>query len=271
MRLTRDITGVAATQHALVASWQLRAMGMRTWEIDRLRDGPHWDGLTKRVLALRGVPWDDDRRLMAAVLDASPGATIAGATALARWGAPGFRLEPIQVVRHRGVSRRTSPLAKIHEVVDLLPQQIKVVNGIPVSSPSLAICHIAATEHPKRVERALEWLIRERLVDGGVFRRTVDEYTGRGRSGSALLHELDDARGPGYVPYGSGNEMRFAEILERDGQRPMRRQASIIDGEEWTGRADFRDDDLPLVVEVQSEKYHSLLLDAAEDERRRQA
>jgi very-short-patch-repair endonuclease len=49
----------------------------------------------------------------------------------------------------------------------------------------------------------------------------------------------------------------------------FRRQIDIGD-EEWSGRVDFLADDLPLVVEVLSELYHSSLTDRAADEARRQ-
>ena len=51
----------------------------------------------------------------------------------------------------------------------------------------------------------------------------------------------------------------------RAGLPEMRRQ--VDSGEErWVGRVDFRASDLPLIVEVQSETYHSALTDAADDE-----
>jgi very-short-patch-repair endonuclease len=269
MRYDHLINDLAERQHALVASWQLSAHGLRRRDQDRLADGRRWFWLTDRVLARCGVPRTDDRRLMAAVLDASPGAAVAATTGAAMWGLAGYRTDPVEVVRHRGISRRTSPIARVHEVVDLLPHHIKVMRGIPVVSPARVICELTATQHPKRVERNLEWLIREGVLDGGTFRRTVRDLAGRGRKGSPIMRELDAPRGPGYRPHDSGTEMRFAEILERDGQRPMRRQVDVIVEEEWTGRVDFVDDELPLVVEVQSEKYHSLLLDTAADAARR--
>ena len=47
----------------------------------------------------------------------------------------------------------------------------------------------------------------------------------------------------------------------------LRRQ--VDSGEsEWTGRVDFRHEVLPLIVEVQSERYHSALVDRLADRRR---
>ena len=72
----------------------------------------------------------------------------------------------------------------------------------------------------------------------------------------------------GYVPPASSLERRFEEILARRGMPPMRRQVDL--GEEvWCGRVDFVDPHVPLVVEVQSERYHSSLVDRAADAVRR--
>jgi very-short-patch-repair endonuclease len=78
------------------------------------------------------------------------------------------------------------------------------------------------------------------------------------------MRELDSARGPAYVPPASGLERRFIEINDE----PMERQVDCGD-EEWCGRVDFRHSLLPLVVEVQSEKYHTSLVDRAADAARR--
>ena len=48
-----------------------------------------------------------------------------------------------------------------------------------------------------------------------------------------------------------------------------RRQVDLGSEERWCGRVDFVRDDLALVVEVQSERYHSALTDQAHDAARR--
>lgn len=48
----------------------------------------------------------------------------------------------------------------------------------------------------------------------------------------------------------------------------FRRQVNVGD-EEWSGRVDFLADDLPLIVEILSERYHTSLTDRTLDEARR--
>jgi very-short-patch-repair endonuclease len=205
---------------------------------------------------------------MGAVLDASPGAVVSHPTAAHLWGAPGWRADPIHVERHRGVSRRRSGLARVHEVTDLLPQHVRLIDGIPVTSPARTIFDLAGMVHPARVERLLDWCWAERLVDGRTLHRTLDELAERGRPGIATMRELLESRGPGYVPPASGLERRFADIVDTPLLPPMRRQVDLGEAT-WTGRVDFAAERVPLVVEVQSERYHTALVDQAADAARR--
>ena len=210
-----------------------------------------------------GAPATDRRELLIGVFDTEPGSAVADVSAAWIWGAPGFRPTPVQVARPAGASRRPSQLAIVHEVHDLHPSQIKVLDGIPVVSPSRVVCELAGSQ-PHRAERVLDRFWSERLLDGATFRRTVEQLKDRGRQGSTLFRELDAARGPGYIPPASSLERRFMEIC----QWPMRRQVDS-GGEEWCGRVDFRDSQLPLLVEIQSERYHSALVDQVADAARR--
>jgi very-short-patch-repair endonuclease len=264
MRLDSVIHELASQQHSLVAIWQLQALGLSGQELLRMRRGDRWRPLTRRVLALVGGVDTDDRLDMAAVLDASPGAVISHGAAARRWGAPGFDRSTLHVTRHRGVSRRRSPLATVHEVIDLLPTHVKVMRGVPLTSPARTAFDLAGSLHPGRAERLLDWLWNERLLDGRTLDRTITELAARGRRGSALMRELAAERGPDYVPPASGLEDRFLQLLRRAGMASMRRQVDCGD-DEWAGRVDFRDHELPLVAEIHSEKHHTALVDRAAD------
>ena len=271
MWLDENLVRMAEEQHGVLAIWQLRALGASHDDVYDLRRSVDWVARTKRVLIRAGSPDTQDQRWMAAVLDASPGAVLGGRTGAAFWGVPGYRAEPIEVLRPRGISRRRSGLAVVHEVLDLDPSQIKVVRNIPVASPARVVWDIAAvTRNAERVARALDWLWSHRLLDGRAFHQSVEQLAGRGRTGSTLIRDLDAQRGEDYVPPASGLEARFAQIVEHDGLQAMRRQVDSGD-EAWCGRVDFRAIDLPLIVEVQSELFHAALVDRVADARRRAA
>jgi very-short-patch-repair endonuclease len=72
------------------------------------------------------------------------------------------------------------------------------------------------------------------------------------------------------VPPASGLESRFAQIVADFDLGRFRCQVDLGDDEVWCGRVDFVGEEWPLVVEVQSELYHSSLTDREADARRRQ-
>jgi very-short-patch-repair endonuclease len=132
------------------------------------------------------------------------------------------------------------------------------------SAPSVRSSTSAAPS-TRAAARTLDDLWRRRLLSGGSVAAMVDELGIQGRGGLRLARQLLDERGDDYVPPASNLESRFAEIVGRAGLPEMRRQVDS-GGDRWVGRVDFRANDLPLVVEVQSETYHSALTDVRDDE-----
>jgi very-short-patch-repair endonuclease len=119
-----------------------------------------------------------------------------------------------------------------------------------------------------RLERAIDAAWSDRLVSHATL-SAVDRLMSRqGRRGLVRFRELVEERGPGFVPPASNLESRFAQVLRDHGRPPMRRQVDTGTDERWIGRVDFRALDCPLIVEVQSERFHRGLL-VEEDDRRR--
>ena len=136
-------------------------------------------------------------------------------------------------------------------------------------SPELVILQLCDVVHPKRAERALDNAWRMRLLSGRSVRALLDGWGRRGRNGTALLRELMEARPDDYRPPDSNLESRALDVLRAAGLGAFRRQVDS-GGDRWTGRVDLRHVDLPLVVEVQSETFHSSFLDVDADRARRE-
>ncbi|HEX6420067.1 MAG TPA: hypothetical protein VFZ77_16320 [Acidimicrobiales bacterium] len=255
---------LAQERHGLVLVQDARAAGVSVEELRHLVRTRRIERVTRRVLRSPGAPRTDLQAVMAAVLDAAPGAFACGRTAAALWEVPGYRLSPVHVVRGRGVTGRRSSLATLHEVKSLLPHHVTVLRQIPVVRPERMILDLCATEHPGRVTRALDDAWRRRLLSGRSLRRLLDDTAIQGRNGIRPLRALLEERGDDYVPPASNLERRFASILAEAVLPAMRRQVDA-GGDTWVGRVDFRDEHLPLVIEVQSERFHSALTDRAGD------
>jgi very-short-patch-repair endonuclease len=142
-----------------------------------------------------------------------------------------------------------------------------VLDGIPIVRPELLILHLCATEHPARAERALDNAWSMRLLSGRSLIACVAQVGASGRNGTALLRELIERRGENYIPPASNLERRAIDVLEPLGVE-FRRQVDL-GGDHWDGRVDLVADRAPVIVEVQSERFHTALLDRESDAIRR--
>lgn len=267
MDLDERLCELAEQQHGFVRVDQARALGL-TWEAQRHRvDRGDWEQVGPRLLRRTGAPWSRACPLVRAVLDAGPGAVLSHTTAAAWWGM-GFDLRPIHVTRPRGATSAPARFAdRLHQVLDLTGDQVTVLDGVPIARPERVALELFGLVHPDRAARAVEVGWSRRLYDGSVLRQIHEQLADRGRKGTVAMREFLEQRPPGWVPPASALEARVAQILRDACLGRWRRQVDL-GGDRWCGRVDLLHESLPLVVEVQSERYHAALLDREHDARR---
>jgi very-short-patch-repair endonuclease len=270
MSVDDELHRLSAAQHGFVTRADARVAGLSAEALrHRIRRGD-WVPYGRRVLHRSGTPWTRASPLMRAVLDAGPGAVVSHTTAAAWWGLPGFDLLTIHITRPRGTTSAPAAFGDhVHEVLDLSTDQITVLDGVPIVRPERAVFELCATTHPQRAERALDTGWSKALYSGVSLRRIHRELACRGRGGTVVMRELLRARGPGWIPPASNLEARFETITRDALLGTWRRQVDLGDDAHWCGRVDFVSSTLPLIVEVQSERYHSALIDQAHDAVRR--
>jgi hypothetical protein len=246
-------------QHGLVTTDQLAEAGVLL--SDQLAP------LSGRVLRLRGAPETTTQRVLAAILDAGPGAALSHSSALAWWLVPGFDLRTLHISVPRARSR---PIAGgvLHHV-DVPDRHVKIRDSVPVVTPTRALFDLAGMDGmpPKRVERAIDNAWSLHLVSGRTLRRMLREVGAKGRPGIGTMRELLKDRGLDYIPPASGLEGRVVEVLKGRGVT-LRRQVDTGDDETWIARVDFADTELPFRLEVQSERFHASLVDTRADRER---
>jgi very-short-patch-repair endonuclease len=260
---------LAAQQHGLVTIEQTVEHGWSSQGRWQLGDGRRWERVKPRVLRLVGTPATVSQRLLAEVLDAGPGAALAEATASAWWKIPGNLLDPIQVVSSRGHVNRPARGSSRHEPVLLPAHHTVVLEGIPVEVPARALFDVAGSRRGgaklpwwiDRMARMVDTAWSMRLVSGTTLHAMLDELAQRGRPGIRVMRAVLADRPVDYVPPASGLESRLVQILRDAGLPELRRQVEVGDGTSWIGRVDFRAPDVPLIVEVQSERFHTSLID----------
>jgi very-short-patch-repair endonuclease len=262
-------TTLAESQHGVVARRQLRDAGLSPGAIRALERSPHWAVVTSEVFRRVGAPRSPEQLVTVAVLDAGPGAVLTDLSGAAWWGLTGCSLEPVHALRCGAPSRRVSELAVVTRVRRLPSRWTTELRGVPVVRPELLALRLFAVCREERAERLVERMWSMRLLSGGSIAIFLDDLGERGRNGTRGLRDYLAARGPGYTPPASGLEARAMQLF-RDVGVDLRRQVDS-GGELWVGRVDFRHPTLPLIVEIQSEAYHSALLDREADRRRREA
>jgi very-short-patch-repair endonuclease len=126
---------------------------------------------------------------------------------------------------------------------------------------------LAGSLPPGRFERALDNALAYKLTTLAEVRDVAAQLCRRGRTGSRLMRELLAARGADFRPVESGLEaLLLAALL--DGGLPEPDRQVDLGGAGWVGRVDLYYRDARLVVEVDSERHHTAVLDAAADGRR---
>ncbi len=260
--LRRQLYELTGRQHGLASLEQARAIGYTAAGARSLKRSAEFDALTNDVVRHRAAPRTDAQRLMAAVLDAGGDAAISHMTAASWWGLEGCTRWPVTLTTTRSSQARTT-LAVTHEVRSLPPTWSVRHEGIPIVRPELLALQLFAICGRRRATRLVDRLWSERLLSGRSIRRFLAQMGARGRNGTAGLRIYYNERGDDYVPPATGLEGRVMELLDEHGIE-MRRQ--VDSGEElWTGRVDFRHVELPVILEVQSEKYHRSLSSTADD------
>lgn len=259
------IRAIARGQHSLVARRQLRAAGVAAPSVRRRLRSGMLVAVTSRVLRLAGAAPDEDQRVMAAVLDAGPGAVASHTTAAALWGLPGFDGATVEVSRGRAGSDRPSSLARVHHPRLLPAAHCAVLRAVPVTTLVRTVFDVAGQVHEARAERALQAALR-RGLSWSVVERHLAETAEHGRDGIAVLRVLLD-RHRGKPVLGSGLEARFLRLVRAAGLPEPARQVDV-GAQGWVARVDFLYHDARLVIEIDGNWSHTSPLDIARDKRR---
>jgi hypothetical protein len=266
-RLDHQIAVLASAQHGVFTCAQALSLGATRNQVARRVQTGRWSPLAAGTYAIAGSPHTWRQQVAAAVLAAGGDAAASHCTAAALWGLPGFAEDGVEVSRLKSGSYR-SPLAVVRRTGLLPAHHVLACDGIRTTTPARTIFDLAGSVHPKRAERALDNALARKLVSLGRIRATHLELAEHGRAGSALIGELLEARGAGYVAPDSGLESLFLERAAERGLPEPARQVWLGHDGEIIGRVDLCYRDRRIVIEVDSERHHRTLLDRMSDEHR---
>ncbi len=247
---------LAADQHGLVSRSQARANGFDRWAIQRMIASGRLTTVTPRVLRIGGSATSPWQSVMAGVLDVGYDAVASHLTAAVLWGLPGMKAEPVHVAVSRVLRRRQPAAATIHHLTRIPAEQRLILHDIPVTAPPLTTLLVCGTEGAHRAAQVLDHFLGAGLVTVAETWDLVDALSRQGRNGLCDLRKLLNDREDGATAPQSNNERRFEYIAASNGITTLRRQVDIR-VRSWIGRVDYCDCEVPLIVEIHSERYHT--------------
>lgn len=270
-RVDRGIRELAAKQFGVFAARQIRRFGATKEIVERRVRREEWEVVGDGVYRLVGALSSWRQRLQIALLIAGPGAVISHRAAAALWRMAGFKEGPIEILAAHGRTHHRLENGIVHESRRLPRHHIRIVDGLPVTSPERTICDLATLPrhevHPLRLERAVHNALSSRLVASERLWSVWGDLVSRGRPGVRVLRTILVALVPGYVAPESELEERFLELLRRAGTELPIRQLNV-GGEAWIGRVDFAYRAQRLIIEVDGRVGHHSDLDRARDRQR---
>ncbi len=226
-----------------------------------------WEQVAPLVYRLCGSALSPLTWPMTGLLAGGPGAHVSHGSAATLWGWNGFRPFPVEVQRPKGTNaREADDWLRIHESRRLPSDDLAVLDGITLPTPSRLLIDLSF-DHPKaRIERWLEWAWSRRQLSSATVLAACERMGRKGVRGVVWLEEMIAERGDEYIPPASGLESRVASILRFEGLGSVERQTDLGDTS-WIGRTDLLHRS-GVVLEVQSELHHAALAYQRDDQLR---
>ena len=201
-------------------------------------------------------------RELAAVLAGGPSAVVSHLAAAGLWSLVRYADREGVHITAVGRSPRSRAAIHIHRVADLPPDERRLKNGIPVTSPARTLLDFASQASGDELERAIAEAYALRLTTEAELRRVLNRHPHRAGA-RALRLELDRERGPALT---RSEAERLMKLLAREADLPPPLTNRMIAGY----RADFVWPEQRLIVEVDGFQFHGHRL-AFERDRKRDA
>lgn len=258
----KDIRRLARSQKGLVRRADLKELGLSRDAIATLVRHELLFRLTPQVFAIE--PAGHEERVVAAVLQAGPGAALSHGAAARRWGLPGFERAEIEVSvgPRRPVPRTTLGVARRSRV--LASGEVVTLRGVATTSLPRTMVDLAARLDRGRLSECLQWAARAKLLrlPADLARFRTARLPGMGHLRRALVDHC------GQPVLESWLEDRFLALIRANGFPPPATQTRVRIGPH-AFRLDFAWPELRLVAEVDGYGTHSTRAEQQHDARRR--
>jgi len=266
----KAVAAIAATQHGLITSAQLAAIGVGATTVHHWVSTGRLHRIHRGVFAVGHPRMNDRGRWLAAVLACGDGAVLSHRAAAALHG---IRPDSATLIDVSAAGRpgRTRRGIRLHRGEQLRDAEIEVVDRIPCTTVARTIVDLATCVRPGALEYAIHQAQVKRELDRDAI-ATVVAHLPR-RRGNAVLRRLLSLNDRDEDTVRSGNERRFRRLL-RDARlpKPLGNHWIALDGHPAGGvEVDFVWPEFRLVVEIDSVAVHSTDRALVNDPRRDRA
>jgi hypothetical protein len=172
----RTVAEFAARQHGIVALWELLELGMSRTGVKRWVEDGGLHRVYRGVYAVGHSSLTGDGRWLAAVKACGPGALLSHMCAAALWA---IRRTSSPIIHVTTPNRRSPKGIRVHRVRRLHPDDVAVVDGIPVTSTARTLLDLADVLPPRQLIRAIEQAERLQLFDLNAINRLLERSNGR--------------------------------------------------------------------------------------------
>ena len=251
----RIVRELAASQAGVFSRRQALELGM-TGDVIRNRcRSEQFIALGRGVYAYPTHPDSHLRRLWIEHLAAGPDSVVSHESAARLHGVSEIEEFRTSLIVGR-TSRHVVPQRTWHRLDDLIPSDIVRFGGLPVTSPARTAVDLAAVVRLKRLDRAIESMVLNRvtrLEDIGVVLHRIRR---RGKPGVLALETVLDRLGPGPMVIQSELEDLLDLAIRLTALPSPIREYPLPSTRNMTGFVDRCFVDAMLIVEADGRTYH---------------
>jgi len=268
--LDHALAHLAAAQHAVFTRHDADALGFTRRQRELRVERGHWLEPFEGVYRIAGAPRTWRAELLCAVFAGCEGTVASHRSATAVYALPGG--DPrLQELLCRRWNRAHWQGLVLHETLALSPEDIKVVDSIPVTTVERTLLDLGAVRSFETVERAVEEALRRELTTLDDLDASLRRLARKGRRGAGVLRRILEARTPNRELTANDIEMRMLQVLRANGLPEPVPQFVVWHNGRFVGRVDAAYVEWRIALEYDSYAWHSHRTARIRDNARRNA
>jgi hypothetical protein len=248
---------LADRQHGVFRRDQAGNSGLSGRAIARLVERGAWIPVHAGVYRVAGAPLSWRGALLAACWAGGPRGVASHRSAARLFDLPGGRDALVEVTCPRWRRKRHEGFI-VHETIALDRWDVRIVDGIPTTSPERTLLDLGSVVGFSVVEMAMDVALRRGLVTLSTLWAMLGRLGRQGRNGAGVLRAVLSRKDPKQRPPESPMETRLLQVLRRRGLPDPVPQFEVYDDHGmFIARVDAAYPQWKVAIEYESLEYHT--------------